>query len=337
MAAAPKIAIIGAGLMGPGIAASAALAGHEVTLADRDPAIAARAVDVAAGHIRQLVEGGLVAAEDGRWARARIQSEADIARALGGAFWVIEAITENLALKQALFRFLEENTGADVILTSNTSGLRISDIVRDVKGRGRTATTHFWFPSHLVPLVEIVMGDGTDEAVAIRLRDILQGWGKAPVIVRRDLPGQLANRVLQAVIREATAIVESGLASAEDVDTAIKMGMGLRFPAWGPLEHVDTVGLELCVSVQNNVLPGLYNEPRAVPLFERLIAEGNTGAKAGKGFHDWSARSHADLVAQRDRFLMQALRFLGRGHPAAAAGSDDGRHGAAVPSQSTST
>ncbi|MBE0532350.1 MAG: 3-hydroxyacyl-CoA dehydrogenase family protein [Rhodospirillales bacterium] len=335
MPSAPGIAIIGSGLMGPGIAASAALAGHDVVLADCDPARAAGGVDLAAAHIRQLVDGGLVAAEDGRWARARIRSETTIKQALAGAFWVIEAITENLAVKQALFRTLEENTGRDVILTSNTSGLRISDIVRDVKWRDRTATTHFWFPSHLVPLVEIVMGEGTDEAVAVRLREILQGWGKAPVIVRKDLPGQLANRVLQAVIREATAIVESGLASAEDVDTAIKMGMGLRFPAWGPLEHVDTVGLELCVSVQNNVLPGLCNEPRAVPLFDRLIAEGNTGAKAGKGFHDWSARSHADLVAQRDRFLMQALHFLGRGHPAAV-GSDDGCRGAPVPCKSTS-
>lgn len=313
MSAASRIAIVGAGLMGPGIAASAALAGHEVFLTDCDPVKAQHGVDVAATHIRQLVTGGLASKEDGNQAQARIRSEANIKKALAGAFWVIEAINENVGQKQALFKTLEEIVGPDVMLTSNTSGLRISDIVRDVRSRHRTATTHFWFPSHLVPLVEIVMGEGTDEAVAVRLREILLGWGKAPVIVRKDLPGQLANRVLQAVIREATAIVESGLASAEDVDTAVKMGMGLRFPAWGPLEHVDTVGLELCLSVQNNVLPGLYNAPRAVPLFQRLVDEGSTGVKAGKGFHDWTVRSHSDLVAQRDQFLIQALKFLGRG------------------------
>jgi 3-hydroxybutyryl-CoA dehydrogenase len=91
--------------------------------------------------------------------------------------------------------------------------------------------------------------------------------------------------------------------------------MGLRFPTWGPLEHVDTVGLELCLSVQNNVLPDLYNETHATPMFSRLIADGNGGVKTGKGFHDWGKRSHADLVAARDRFLMQALKILGRGRP----------------------
>ena len=105
------------------------------------------------------------------------------------------------------------------------------------------------------------------------------------------------------------------LASAADVDTAVKMGMGIRFPAWGPLEHVDTVGLDLCLSVQETVLPSLYNEPHATPLFHRLLDGGAAGVKAGKGFHDWRARSHADLVAERDRFLIQALKILGRGRP----------------------
>jgi 3-hydroxybutyryl-CoA dehydrogenase len=314
--ATPRLAIVGAGLMGSGIAAAAALAGNDVVLSDCDSAMAARGVATAAANVRQLVDGGLASEQEGTLAVARLHGETGLAAAVAGAFWVIEAITENLALKQALFREIEDKAGRDAILTSNTSGLRISDIVRDVTTRDRTATTHFWFPGHLVPLVEIVIGEGTDPAVADRLHRILLGWGKAPVIVRRDLPGQLANRILQAVIREATAIVDSGLASAEDVDTAVKMGMGLRFPAWGPLEHVDTVGLELCLSVQENVLPGLYNETRATPLFRRLLAEGSAGVKAGKGFHDWGARSHGDLVAARDRFLMQALKILGRGRPA---------------------
>jgi len=315
MRTAGQIAVIGTGLMGPGIAAVAALAGHDVALYDVDPAAAARGVEVAAKNVRQLVDGGIVGDEMGRQATARIRNEADLDKAVAGAFWVIEAISEKLPLKQALFVEIERRVGGDVIITSNTSGLRITDIARDVKTPARTATTHFWFPGHLIPLVEIVMSEHTDPAVAERLRDILLKWGKAPVIVRRDLPGQLANRVLQAVIREASAIVESGLASAADVDTAVKMGMGIRFPAWGPLEHVDTVGLELCLSVQETVLPSLYNEAHATPLFRRLLDDGASGVKAGKGFHDWTQRSHADLVAQRDRFLLAALKLLGRGTP----------------------
>lgn len=315
MSEASRIAIIGAGMMGSGIAASAALGGNEVALFDSQPARAVRGLELAAKHLRQLVDGSLVTEADSAQARARVHLATDLKAAVAGAFWVIEAVTENLTLKQALFRTLDEIVGPDVILTSNTSGLRISDIILDVKRRARTATTHFWFPAHLVPLVEIVMSESTDQAMADRLLQILRGWGKVPVIVRRDVPGQLANRILQAVIREATAIVESGLASAEDVDTAVKMGMGLRFPAWGPLEHVDTVGLELCASVQENVLPSLYNEPRPVPMFRGLLADGNAGVASGKGFYDWSVRSHSDLVTQRDRFLIQALRFLGCGTP----------------------
>ncbi|HTX71962.1 MAG TPA: 3-hydroxyacyl-CoA dehydrogenase NAD-binding domain-containing protein [Rectinemataceae bacterium] len=314
MTAVPRISIIGSGLMGPGIAASGALAGNEIVLCDRNPDHLAAGIRASREYIRQLVDGGIAHPATATRAESAIRGETDLSRAVPGAFWIIEAIDEDLALKQELFRKLDGIVPRDVILSSNTSGLRISDIAKYARERGRTVTSHFWYPAHLVPLVEVVIGDGTLESVAIRLRDLLLTWGKAPVIVRRDLPGQLANRILQAIIREASAIVESGLASAEDVDTAVKMGMGLRFPAWGPLEHVDTVGLELCLSVQESVLPSLYNEPHAVPLFGKLLAAGNAGVKAGKGFHDWGCRSHADLVARRDHFLIQALRILKRDH-----------------------
>ena len=309
---ASRISIIGSGLMGPGIAASAALAGNEIVLCGRDSDRVAAGIQTSRGYIRQLAEGGIVGAATATRAENLIRGETDLSAAVAGAFWVIEAISEDIVRKQELFRTLDEIVPHGVILSSNTSGLRITDIAKYAKERGRTATTHFWFPAHLVPLVEVVMGDATSESVATRLRDLLLTWGKAPVIVRRDVPGQLANRILQAIIREASAIVDSGLASAEDVDTAVKMGMGLRFPAWGPLEHVDTVGLELCLSVQESVLPSLYNEAHAAQIFRRLLAAGDGGVKTGKGFHDWAARSHADLVAQRDHFLIQALKILGR-------------------------
>ncbi len=311
-----RITIVGAGLMGPGIAASAALAGCEVVLFDEIDGKAANGRAAALGHLRQLAEGGVVEAGDSERAAVRIRDAAgSLQAAVAGSFWVIEAITERLERKQALFRAVEAHVGTDVILTSNTSGLRISDIARDLAHPERAATTHFWFPGHLVPLVEIVMGEKTSESVAVRLCDMLRGWGKAPVIVRRDLPGQLANRILQAIIREASAIVESGLASAEDVDTAVKLGMGLRFPVWGPLEHVDTVGIDLCLSVQDAVLPSLYSDPRATPMFRRLAEEGHKGVSTGHGFHDWTRRDHGELVAQRDRFLLHALKLLNLGRP----------------------
>ena len=138
---------------------------------------------------------------------------------------------------RALFESVDAQLPAQVPVLSNTSGLRITDIAARVQHPERALTAHFWYPGHLVPLVEVVMGDRSSPDMAEAVRDELNSWGKAAVVVRRDLPGQLANRILQAVMREAINIVAMGLASAEDVDTAVKMGMGIRFPAWGPLEH----------------------------------------------------------------------------------------------------
>ena len=305
-----KVAIIGAGLMGPGIAARSTLAGHPTVLIDvsLDKAQAGHARGLEA--IRQLRDNDLVEPGQARRAETLLAVGEALAPHIADTFLIIEAISENLPLKQQLFQELDALAPPDVIIASNTSGLRITDIAVRTQHPERTVTTHFWFPGHLVPLVEVVMGDRTDEAIATRVRDLLVRWGKAPVIVKRDLPGQLANRILQAIIREATNIVQSGLATAEDVDTAVKMGMGIRFPAWGPLEHIDGVGLDLCLSVQQDVLPGLYSEPQPVSMFENLVAEGNLGHKTGRGFYDWRTKDMEALAAGRDRFIIEALRIL---------------------------
>jgi 3-hydroxybutyryl-CoA dehydrogenase len=239
-----------------------------------------------------------------------LRGETNLEAAVKGSFLVIEAISENLADKQALFAKLDRFTAADVILTSNTSGLRITDIAGQVSRPERAVTTHFWFPGHLVPLVEIVMSAHTSPKIAESLRALFLRWGKAPVVVKKDLAGQLANRILQAIIREATHIVQSGLASPEDIDTAIKMGMGIRFPVWGALEHIDAVGLDLALSVQDQVLPGLYNSPEAAGFLKNLVGQGNLGYKTGKGFYNWQVKDMEALAAKRDRFIMKAVQIV---------------------------
>ena len=168
-------------------------------------------------------------------------------------------------------------------------------------------TAHFWLPGHLIPLVEVVMWEKTDEAMAVEVINELKSWGKAPVLVRRDLPGQLANRMFQAIIREAVNIVNIGLASPEDVDTAVKMGMGIRFPAWGPLEHIDAVGLDLCLSVQETVLPGLSREEGSEYL-GNLVKQGHLGSKSGKGVYDWTQKDMGLLLSRRNEFIINTLK-----------------------------
>ena len=315
MAGKDQVTVVGAGMMGPGIATFAALAGHPVAIVYRSPASADRAIDAVRRNLSQLIDGKLIDRVRADRAQSIVRMESNLERGLQGSFWVIESINEDLAAKQDLFKLVDEMTDPAVMLTSNTSGLCITDIAAKVKHPGRTATTHFWFPGHLVPLVEIVMGQKTEKTIADRLKSILLDWGKAPVIVKKDLPGQLANRILQAVIREATYIVESGLATAEDVDTAIKMGMGMRLPAWGPLEHIDAVGLDLALSVQSRVLPALFNDPGPTRRLKDLVDHGNLGYKTGSGFYDWKIKDMDSLSQTRDQLVMQTLRFFKKKGP----------------------
>ncbi len=316
-----KVVVVGTGMMGPGIAACAALAGHPTALVGRSREKAAAGRERAIQCVGQLRDNGLVTPEQASRAPELIEPEDDQARAVGGALLVIESISENLAAKQELFARLSAALEPGAMMVSNTSSLPITEIARDAVHPERTATTHFWLPPHLIPLVEIVMGAQTAEATANRLKDLLTGWGKAPVIVRRDVPGQLANRLLQAMIREAANIVATGLASAQDVDTAVKMGMGLRFPAWGPLEHVDAVGIDLACTVQGVVLPDLDNRPTPSPNLKRLLEEGHLGYKSGQGFYNWREKDMDALRAGRDRFIIEALRILRGGRAPGPGGS----------------
>lgn len=305
-----SILIYGSGMMGCAIGCCAALAQNNVILYDINPKTCDNALNRVSGNLEELVDLSLITAEQAQKAIKYISISDNVESACEKAKVVIEAVFENLEIKQDVFKTLDELLPVSVPILSNTSGLRITDIAAKTRHPERTLTTHFWLPATLIPLVEVVIGDNSSPELAEEIKEMLLSWGKAPVIVKKDLPGQLANRILQAVIREAVNIVETGLASPEDVDTAVKMGMALRFPVWGPLEHVDAAGVDLCCSVQNTVLPEISGKSEASPLFSKLINNGNLGYKSGEGFYNWSKKDMNALIKKRNEFIVHALKKI---------------------------
>lgn len=159
-----------------------------------------------------------------------------------------------------------------------------------------------------MPLVEVIQGEKTSDETVQRTAALLRACGKQPVIGRKDLPGQICNRMFQAVIREAIYLVQEGVASVEDVETAVKAGMGLRFPVYGPLEHLDATGLDLAMRVQSSVLPSLCKAEEPGTLLRSLVAEGKLGVKTGQGFYNWQRRSVEELRRARDLFLVERMK-----------------------------
>jgi len=305
-------AVIGTGMMGPGIALTLALGGMRATILSRTDDGAARGVDKAMRQAQILAENGLVTADWAARAAARIVGSTAFDQAITAADLVVESAPEDLAFKQDLFARMDGLAGPRTVLASNTSGLSITAIAAGCRLPERVLTTHFWNPPHLIPLVEIVKGEKTSDGAASAVRQLLIACGKTPVIVKKDRPGQLGNRLQMALVREAANIVAEGIADVEDVDSVVKNGLGLRMPAYGILEHMDVAGLDLAISVLEYVVRDLYNEPRAPEYLREMVRRGDLGAKTGRGFYDWSSKSADEVRARRDEFLIEVLRWRKR-------------------------
>ena len=293
-----RIAVIGAGLMGHGIAQVFAFAGHEVSIHD---SVAAN-LDSAKARIR----ANLRDLGDDLSAVERVHPTADLAAAVREADYVVEAVLEDLPLKQKLFVEIERNVRPHTILASNTSVIPITQIMADLRDRSRALGTHWWNPPYLVPLVEVIGTqwtslDAIDWTVALH-----KDAGKMPVHVKKDVPGFVGNRLQHALWREAIALVERGVCDAETVDTVIKASFGRRLAVLGPLENADLVGTDLTLAIHKTVLPDIDNRAGPSPYLEGLVAKGKLGFKSGEGFRAWSAEAQAALRAKVLQHLKKA-------------------------------
>ena len=306
-----RVLIVGAGLMGVGIAQLFALAGHRVDLVDAAATVRATALDRCRTQCAALVATGMLTADRVDDAIGRIEVGVDIEgspAANEGCVLAVEAAPEELAVKRALFAVLDRVTPPTTLLGTNSSGLSIGAIADGLSHPERVCGLHFWNPPLLVPLVEVVYGPATAAATAERACELLVGAGKRPVVVRRDVPGFIGNRLQHALQREAMALVAQGVASAEDVDLVVTQGFGRRLGVVGPLAVCDLAGLDLVLDVDAYLLRDLNASPDPSPLLVDLVARGRLGVKSGAGFLEWTPAEIDRVMAARDAALVDAMR-----------------------------
>jgi 3-hydroxybutyryl-CoA dehydrogenase len=292
-----RIAVIGAGLMGHGIAQVFALAGHDVSIHD---SIAANLDSAKARILANLKDLG-----DDTSAVERVRPTPDLAAAVREADYVVEAVLEDLPLKQKLFE-IETHVRPGTILASNTSVIPITKIMEGLRDRSRSLGTHWWNPPYLVPLVEVIGTQWTSPAAVDWTMALHKAAGKMPVHVKKDVPGFVGNRLQHALWREAIALVERGICDAETVDTVIKASFGRRLAVLGPLENADLVGTDLTLAIHKTVLPDIENRGGPSPYLEALVTDGKLGFKSGEGFRPWSAQAQAALRAKVLQHLKKA-------------------------------
>ncbi len=293
-----RIAVIGAGLMGHGLAQVFALAGHDVALTDsHEPTLASAKTRILA-NLKDLC--------DDTAAVERVRLCADLAETVRDADFVVEAVLEDLPLKRKIFAAVESAARPDAVFASNTSVIPITAIMQGLARRERALGTHWWNPPYLVPLVEVIGTEWTSPATIDWTMALHAAVGKTPVHVKKDVPGFVGNRLQHALWREAVSLVENGICDAQTVDTVIKAAFGRRLAVLGPLENADLVGTDLTLAIHRTVLPAIDHRPGPSPYLEALVAQGKLGMKTGEGFRKWTAEQQAELRARVLNHLKQA-------------------------------
>ncbi|HKA43224.1 MAG TPA: 3-hydroxyacyl-CoA dehydrogenase family protein [Burkholderiales bacterium] len=297
------VAIVGGGVMGGDIATIFASGGWNVHV--MSPSQKTR------DALPARVNTGLAKLGAPEARGASVKSYAD----LGSVPWtdvdlVIEAATENLPLKHQLFAELERLARPDVPLASNTSTFPIGEIGKPVKARSRVVGLHFFMPAHLVPLVEVISAESTEPAVAERLVQLMRDLGKAPIWVKKDVPGFVGNRLQHAMLREALYLIADGIVSPEDVDIAVRYGFGFRFVACGPIIQKEMSGWDTNYLSGSSIYPHLYNDNVPPPMLKEMVAKGRIGMKAKHGFWKWNDETLAKERARIERCLQAGMEIL---------------------------
>jgi 3-hydroxybutyryl-CoA dehydrogenase len=286
-----RIAVVGAGVMGHGIAQEFALAGYEVTLVSRSESSLQRGVQGVRENLARLAERGMVSADRAESVPDAIYTTTVLEEAAEESDIVVEAVYEELEVKKRVFRELDKICPDRTVLASTTSTLMPSDLASATQRPDKVLVAHYVNPPYLVPLVEVVPGKATSEETVNAVRDLLTAVGKRPVVLGQELPGFVSVRLQWALLREAMSLVQRGVVSPQDVDLILRDSLGRRWSAAGVFETLELAGWDLISAVASRVVPDLESSTAVPRLLYEKVERGELGVKTGKGFYDWTPES----------------------------------------------
>lgn len=305
-----NISVLGAGTMGHGIANIFAMKGYKVNLYDKFDEARNSAKDKIRVELEFLAAEDYIPASLVEEALSNVILYSDLAEAVKDADYVIEAVPENLELKQNLFKELDELCPKKTILASNTSSLPLNDMIALISDerKARSMVCHFYNPAYLIPIVELSYFGNMSEELFNQVYDLYTKVGKEPIKVLKDIPGLIANRMLHALSREVFSLIEMEAASPEDIDKALKYGPGFRSATTGALEVADMGGMDVWCTVQDILLPHLSTSDKAADIMRDKVKEGKLGLKSGEGFYDYSGKNKDKILNDFYKRLLIQLK-----------------------------
>lgn len=301
------MAVVGSGVMGPGIAQVFAAGGHEVTITDVNQQALLKGIETIGESLRTMRREGLLQEEPEKIV-SRVRTTTSLAEAVEGAALVVEAVPERPDIKQAVYNELDKACPAEAVIVSNTSALPLPELFPEFRP-GRFFVAHFFNPAPIIPLVELVKGSGTDPELALWLKRELEACGKKPVVLNGFRAGFLVNRLQTALMREAVHLVESGLVSMEDLDLATRAAIGFKSAWEGAFETMDFIGLDTVALACAGIFPDLSETTRVPEMIGDKVRRGELGVKTGRGFYVYDGEEKQEALRRREVALLEQLKL----------------------------